>query len=48
MWVSQITEEMLTKDLIDRLLFQDLADTGEKVDCDGRARKVFDDLLLNQ
>lgn len=33
MWVSQITEEMLTKDLIDRLLFQDLADTGEKVDC---------------
>lgn len=33
MWVSEITEEMLTKDLIDQLLFQGLEDTGEKVDC---------------
>lgn len=33
MWVSEITEEMLTKDLIDRLLFQGLEDNGEKVDC---------------
>lgn len=33
MWISEITEEILTKDLIDRLLFQGMEDTGEEVDC---------------
>ena len=33
MLVSEITEEDLTADLIDRLLFQGLEDTGEKADC---------------
>ena len=33
MLVSQIKEEDLTAEVIDRLLFQDLADTGENVDC---------------
>ena len=33
MWVSKITEENLTNDVIDRLLFDGLNDTGENVDC---------------
>lgn len=33
MWVSKITEEDLTDELIDRLLFEGLADTGENADC---------------
>ena len=33
MLVSQIKEENLTFDVIDRLLFQDLADSGESADC---------------
>ena len=33
MLVSKIKEEDLTADLVDRLLFQGLWDTGEKVDC---------------
>ena len=33
MLVSQIKEEDLTVEIIDRLLFQGLADTGEKADC---------------
>lgn len=33
MWVSQITEEMLTKELIDRVLFQGIEGTGEEADC---------------
>lgn len=33
MWVSKITEEDLTDEVIDRLLFQGLEDTGENVDC---------------
>lgn len=32
MWISQITEENLTNDVIDRLLFEGLYDRGEKVD----------------
>jgi len=33
MWVSKITEDNLTEEIIDRLLFEGLADTGENVDC---------------
>ena len=33
MLVSELKEENLTPDVIDRLLFRDLADTGETVDC---------------
>ena len=33
MWVSQITEENFTNDIVDRLLFEGLHDCGEKVDC---------------
>ena len=33
MWVSKITEEDLTNDVIDRLLFEGLHDTGASVDC---------------
>ena len=33
MWVSQITEDQLTNDLIDRLLFKGLNDHGANVDC---------------
>lgn len=33
MWVSKITEEDLTNELIDRILYKDLEDTGENVDC---------------
>lgn len=33
MWVSEITEEILTDEVVDRLLFEGLEDTGEDVDC---------------
>ena len=33
MWVSKITEEDLTNDVIDRLLFEGLNDDGASVDC---------------
>ena len=33
MWVSKITEEDLTDEIIDRLLSEGLEDTGENVDC---------------
>ena len=33
MWASKITEEDLTNDVIDRLLFEGLHDTGANVDC---------------
>ena len=33
MWVSKITEDNLTNDVIDRLLFQGFNDTGMHVDC---------------
>jgi len=33
MWVSKITEDNLTDEVIDRLLFAGLEDTGESVDC---------------
>ena len=33
MWVSQITEEHLTNQVIDRLLFEGLDDTGASADC---------------
>ena len=33
MWVSKITEEDLTEELIDRLLFEGIEDTGENADC---------------
>ena len=33
MWVSKITEEDLTDEIIDRLLFEGLEDTEESVDC---------------
>ena len=33
MWVSKITEEDLTNEIIDRLLFEGLEDTGENADC---------------
>ena len=33
MFVSGIKEEDLTREVIDKLLFQDLEDTGEKADC---------------
>lgn len=33
MWVSKITEEDLTNDVIDRLLFEGLDDSGAGVDC---------------
>lgn len=33
MWVSEITEENLTDDDVDRLLFEGIEDTGENVDC---------------
>ena len=33
MFVSEIKEEDLTLDLVDRLLFSDLKDTGENADC---------------
>lgn len=33
MRVSQITEHDLTVEIIDRLLFQDIKDTGERADC---------------
>ena len=33
MWVSEITEENLTVELADRLLFEGLEDKGENVDC---------------
>ena len=33
MWVSKITKETLTNDVIDRLLFEGLNDNGASVDC---------------
>ncbi len=33
MWVSEITEVNLADELVDRLLFEGLEDTGENVDC---------------
>ncbi len=33
MWVSKITKEVLTNDMIDRLLFEGLNDNGVNVDC---------------
>lgn len=33
MWVSTITKEDLTNDVIDRLLFEGMADNGASVDC---------------
>ena len=33
MRISKITEEDLTDDIIDRILFENLNDTGEDVDC---------------
>lgn len=33
MWVSKITEDNLTSDVVDRLLFQGINDTGMNVDC---------------
>lgn len=33
MWVSEITEDNLTNDVIDRLLFEDLNDNGANADC---------------
>ena len=33
MWVSKITKEDLTNDVIDRLFFEGLNDNGENVDC---------------
>ncbi len=33
MWVSKITEENLTNEVMDRLLFEGLEDTGESIDC---------------
>jgi len=33
MWVSKITEEDLTNEIIDKLLFEGITDTGENVDC---------------
>ena len=33
MLVSKIKEEDLTPEIVDRLLFQDLEDTGESADC---------------
>ena len=33
MWVSKITEDDLTDEVIDRLLFEGIEDTGENVDC---------------
>ena len=33
MWVSKITKEDLTNDVIDRLLFEGLSDNGASVDC---------------
>lgn len=40
MWVSKITEEDLTDEIIDRLLFEGLEDTGENVDCIDRKSVV--------
>lgn len=33
MWVSEITEENLTNDIVDKVLFEGMKDTGEDVDC---------------
>ena len=33
MWVSKITEDNLSNDVIDRLLYEGLDDNGENVDC---------------
>lgn len=33
MWVSKITEEDLTEQVIDRVLYEGIQDTGEKIDC---------------
>lgn len=33
MWVSKITEKDLTPEIVDRLLYEGLEDTGENVDC---------------
>lgn len=33
MWVSKITEEDLTNETIDKLLFEGIVDTGENIDC---------------
>jgi len=33
MRVSDITEENISNEVIDRLLFEGLSNTGEKVDC---------------
>lgn len=33
MWVSEITEEKLSNDVVDRLLFEGLEDTGKSADC---------------
>lgn len=33
MWVSEITEENLTDEVVDALLYEGIADTGEKADC---------------
>lgn len=33
MWVSEIKDQDLTTELVDKLLFQGLEDTGEKADC---------------
>ena len=31
MWVSKITEEDLSNEIIDKLLFEGIVDTGEKI-----------------
>ena len=33
MWVSKITKEELTNDVIDRLLFEGMGDNGASVNC---------------
>ena len=33
MWVSKITEEDLSNEIIDKLLFEGIVDTGENIDC---------------
>lgn len=44
MWVSQLTDDALTPELVDRLLFEGITDKGEVADCiivlgSGRAMK---------
>ena len=44
MWVSKITKENLTNDVIDHLLFEGLSDNGASVDCiiDGNRKGLCD------